>query len=116
MPPTNATSRSGRPGWRSTTSFWWCDPPGANPHVPQALAAGGFDVLTEMPVLLLAEREPVEVRAPHQSLDHHATAGGVRENSRDLSVRVAQALVGITPPIGEQQQVTGSHGLHLSLI
>ena len=26
MPPANATSRSGRRGWRNTTNFWWCEP------------------------------------------------------------------------------------------
>ena len=51
MPPTNATSRSGRPGWRSTTNFWWCEPPTPDPHVQQALAAGRLDLLAEAPVL-----------------------------------------------------------------
>ena len=36
-------------------------PSRAHPHVAQALAAGRPDLLAEMPVLLLAERETVQV-------------------------------------------------------
>ena len=27
MPPTKATSREGSSRWRTTTNFWWCEPP-----------------------------------------------------------------------------------------
>ena len=84
----------------------------SDPHVPQALTTGGLDLLTEMPVLLFAEREPVKVRAPHQPLDHHSSPGRVREDPRDLGARPVEELVGITAPIGEQQQVTGRQRLH----
>ena len=109
MPPTNATSSSGRPGWRSTTNFWWCDPPGPHPHVEQALAAGRLDLLAEMPVLLLAEREPVQVRAPDQSLDDHAAGGGRAQRARHLRAGRVQHLVGIAAPVGEHHQVAGPH-------
>jgi len=69
---------------------------------------------SEMPVLLFAEREPVEVRAPHQALDHHSSPRRVREDPRDLGSRAVQELVGISAPIGEQQQVAGPEGLHAS--
>ncbi len=42
MPPTYATSRSGWSRWRSTTSFWWWEPPGrtrmSSRHSPPARA------------------------------------------------------------------------------
>ena len=85
---------------------------GADPHVPQAFTAGGLDVLTEMPVLLLAEREPVQVRAPHQALDHHSPPCRVGEDPRDLGARAVQELVGIAAPIGEHQQVAGPQRPH----
>ena len=54
----------------------------ADPHVPQALAAGRLDVLAEMPVLLLAEREAIQVGAPEQALDHARRVGGAANTRR----------------------------------
>ncbi len=85
---------------------------GPDPHVPEAFTAGGLDVLTEMPVLLLAEGEPVQVRAPHQALDHHPPPCCVGEDPRDLGARPVQQLVGIPAPIGEHQQVAGPQRRH----
>lgn len=49
--------------------FHMMRPPGAHPHVEQALAARGLDVLTQVPVLALAELKLVQVRPPDQAAD-----------------------------------------------
>ena len=65
MPPTNATSRSGRPVAQHD-DLLVVGAQRADPHVQQALAAGVLDLLAEVTVLGRAEAQPVEVRAPHQ--------------------------------------------------
>ena len=54
--------------------------PRAYPHVLQAFAAGCLDILAQMAILLLTERELVQVRAPEQTLDDDSTSGRVGEN------------------------------------
>ncbi len=61
-----------------------------------------------MLVLLLAVGERVEVAAPHQSFDHDAAFGGVAEQFGDGRSALSHPLVGITPPVGEEQVVAGA--------
>ena len=46
-----------------------------HPHVQQALAARGHDSLPQSAVLLQAEPEPVQVRAPQQAAHDDPPAG-----------------------------------------
>ncbi len=78
---------------------------GTQPHVQQALPAGRLDVVAEMPVLLLAELEPVQVRPPQQSLDDHTPPGRVGERGGHLGTRTVEPLVRVAAPVGEQQQI-----------
>ena len=78
----------------------------ADPLVEQHLAAGPLDRLAEVLVLLLAEREPVQVRAPHQALDHHAPLGGGAEQiPATVGPPGRSQLVGVAAPVGEEQVV-----------
>jgi hypothetical protein len=88
---------------------------GTYPHVQQALAAGGFDLLAEVAVLALAELEAVQVRTPDQALDDHAALGSLAQHRADLTTRAAarvERLVRVTAPVGEQQQVARLLGAH----
>jgi hypothetical protein len=67
---------------------------GSNPHVAQALPAGRLNVLTQMTVLLLAEREPVQMRTPDQTLDHHPPRRGPRQYLRDLGAGPSRSWSG----------------------
>ena len=73
--------------------------------VQQHLAACGFDRLAEVPVLLLAVGELVQVRAPHQSLDDDAALGRRAEQLADRGSVIAHLLVGVPAPIGEEEVV-----------
>jgi hypothetical protein len=88
----------------------------AEPHalVQQHLSAGLFDRLAEMLVLLLAVGELVEVRAPHQSLDHHSALGSLAEEFSDRRALVAELFVGVASPIGEEQIVARTQRLHFA--
>ena len=77
----------------------------ADPLVQQHLAAGRLDVVAEAAVLLLAVREPVQVRTPEQPLDDHPALGGGREQLRDGGPVVAHPLVRIAAPVGEKEMV-----------
>ena len=82
MPPAKATSRDGSPACRRTTNFWWWLPAAPHPLVEQHLAAGLLDLPVQRPVLRLAERQLVPVRAPDQPAHAHPALGRVREQLR----------------------------------
>src|SRR5690348_6266457 len=85
---------------------------GTYAHVALALSAGGLDLLAQVPVLLLAEREAIQVRAPHQTLDGDTASSGILQHLRYLGSRTVEALVGVAAPIGEHQQIAGTHGAY----
>ena len=85
----------------------------AHPLVEQHLAAGRLDRVAEMLVLLLAVGELVQMRAPHQALDDDAAFGGLAEQLGDGGPVVAQSLVGVAAPVGEEQVVAAAHLVHL---
>lgn len=58
-----------------------------------------------MPVLLLAEGQPVQVRAPNEPFHDCAPRSGIAQRVRDLRAARVQRLVGISAPIGEHHQV-----------
>ena len=112
MPPTKATSSSGRPGMPQHHELLVVRAARTHPHVAQAFAAGRVDLLAEMPILLLAEGEPVQMRAPDQSLDDDPALGGRGEARRDTAVSGPPAADRIAAPVGEQQQVAGVLASH----
>ena len=63
-------------------------------------------------LLLLVELEPVRVRPPHQSLDEHTALRGGSEQFGDRRPVLAQPLIRIASPVGEEQVVTGAQLLH----
>jgi hypothetical protein len=85
---------------------------GPYPHVQQAFPARRFDVLTQMPVFLLAELELVQMRSPHQAPDQYAAPCGVAQNLGYGAAVTGQPLVGVATPVGEQQEVTGPQLAH----
>src|SRR5215213_4073841 len=76
-----------------------------DPHIQQAFAACGFNVLAEVAVLLFTELKAVEVRPPKQAPDVNTSATCSREDLRHLRPITIQALVWIAPPVSEEQQV-----------
>jgi hypothetical protein len=82
---------------------------GPNAHVPDALPTGPVNVLSEMTVLLFAERQPIKMGPPDQAFHDYTPPRGLAEHARYLGVRAVQQLVGITSPVGEEQQIVGSH-------
>lgn len=84
----------------------------AHAHVAQALTAGRPDLLTEMPILFPAECETVQVGAPDETLDQHPAGGRLAQHVRNRTALIIQRLIRVTPPVGEQQQVTGPHQPH----
>ena len=60
-----------------------------------------------MTILLLAERETVQMRAPNQTLHDDPSARCVGEHPRYAGTRTVEQFVGITSPVSEQQQITG---------
>src|SRR2546429_8232282 len=79
--------------------------PGAYPHVQDAGPARGLDLLAQVPVLHLAELEPVEARPPDQPFDEGATLGRSTQLARHLGARPVEPLIRIAPPVGEQYEV-----------
>ncbi len=106
MPPAKATSRSGAPGCRITTSFWWCDPPKRTRWSSSTSPPAALDRVAKVLVLLLAVGELVQVRAPHQALDDDAAFGRRAQQLADGGAVVAHLLVGVAAPVGEEQVVT----------
>jgi hypothetical protein len=85
-----------------------------HPLVQQHLPARAFDGFGEMAVLFLVELEPVRVRPPHQPLDEHSALGGGAEQCGDRRPVLAQPLVGVAAPVGEEQVVTGPQLVHFA--
>ena len=83
----------------------------ANALIEQHLTAGSLDRLAEMLVLLLAVLELVQVRAPHQALDDDPASGGSAEQLGDRRAGLAQFLVGVAAPVGEEQIVAAGQRL-----
>ena len=81
---------------------------GPDPHVQQSLRAGGLQLLTGLPVRPAGERELVPVRAPDQASDIDTTTIRRAEQFDHGRRRIlAQPLIGVTAPVGEQDQVAG---------
>jgi hypothetical protein len=77
--------------------------------IEQDLSPRRVYLLAEVPVLLGAETEPVQVRPPEQPLDHHTSAGGLGQDGPYFGIGiVAQPLVGIAAPVREVQPITRS--------
>src|SRR6476469_8481369 len=74
--------------------------------IQQHLAARPLDCLSEVPVLLFAVGELVQVRAPYQPFDDDTALGRRAEQLPDRRSVVAQLLVRIATPVGEEQVVT----------
>jgi hypothetical protein len=49
------------------------------------------------------------VRPPQQPLDNDSASGRVGEHSRYSVAGFVQSLIRIASPVGEQQQIPGSH-------
>jgi len=85
----------------------------AHPHVEHDLPSGLVDHVTEVAVLLAREGELVPVGSPDQAPHVDPPTGGAGQQGADLAARLAeQALVGVTAPVDEHQQVTGRHRAH----
>jgi hypothetical protein len=81
--------------------------------IQQHLAAGLFDHVAEMLVLLLAVLKLVQMRPPHQPLDDGASFGSAAEQLGDRRPIFAHLLVRVTPPVREEQVVAGTQRLDL---
>src|SRR6478609_6213713 len=66
-----------------------------------------------MLVLLLAVGEPVQMRAPHQAFYYDAAFGGLAKQLGDGGAVVAQSLVGVAAPVGEERVVATAQFAHL---
>ena len=85
-------------------------PPCPDPHVEQALAAGGIDLLTQVSVLRGGECQAVPVGAPKETTNIDVASGRVREHPSDFAIRGAgEAFVGVPAPVDEHEQVTITH-------
>ena len=82
--------------------------PGADPHVQEALAAGGLDLLTELAVLVLVVAEAVQVGAPQQAPNEHSAGRCRGQDRRDFGARTGKPLVGVPAPVGEEQVIAGA--------
>jgi len=80
-----------------------------HPHVHETFAPGGFYLLSQMPVLLLAKLEAIKVRTPHQTPHIDTPVCCICENLPNLRARSIKPLVRISPPVGEQQEVARRH-------
>ena len=90
MPPTNATSRSGRPDGAARRASGGASRRGG-PAGPAAPRRRPPRSLAEVAVLLLAVLQRVEVRAPHQALDHHAALRRPGRTARRRSGRPSRS-------------------------
>ena len=113
MPPMNATSRCGFPGMAKQDQPLMVRPADQHPLIQQHLPACTLDGLGEMAVLLLVELERVRIRPPHESLDEHTALGRGTEQFGDGRPVLAQPLIGVAPPVGEEQVIAGAQLLHL---
>ena len=84
----------------------------ADPLVEQHLTARGVNFVPELAVLLLAVGERVGVRPPHEPFHDDPAPRGITEQLTDGRADVAQPLVGIAAPVGEEQMVPCPHRLH----
>jgi hypothetical protein len=84
-----------------------------HPLVEDHLSAAVLDLGVEGAVGLLAERQAVHVRAPDQPAHADAPLDRVGEELRDRRTLVPQQLVGIPPPVGEEQVIAGVQRPHL---
>ena len=87
-------------------------PADADSLIEQHLPACAFDGLAEVPVLLLAVGELVQMGPPHQTLDDDAAFGGAAEQFTDGRAVVAHLLVGVAPPVREEQMVARCQRFH----
>jgi hypothetical protein len=85
----------------------------ADPLVEDHLAAAVLDLPVQRPVGLLVQRQPRHVRAPHQATHAHAALDRLGEQLGHRRTAVAQQLVGVTPPVGEEEVVAGVERPHL---
>ncbi len=82
---------------------------GAHAHVPQALAAGLVDLLTELAVPVRAVPEAVPVGAPQQPTDLDAAPDRCDEHGAERRAGVVgEQLVGVALPVGEVEAVPGA--------
>jgi hypothetical protein len=65
-----------------------------------------------MTVLLGAEPQPIDVRAPDQSFHDDTAPGGRAQELGHRPAAVVESLVRVTAPIGEQHQVAGAGRRH----
>ena len=113
IPPTNAMSFDGSSSCRRTTNFWWwlpirrirwsritSPPPCSISRVERAVG-------------LLVQRQPGHVRAPDQPAHAHPALDRLGEQLGHRRPLVAQLLVGIAAPVGEEQVVAGVQRPHL---
>jgi hypothetical protein len=78
-------------------------------HVEQTLAARLFDLCPEASILLGAELELVEVRAPQQSAHVHTPSCGRSKDHPNLGALTVEPLIAIPPPVREHQEVAPTH-------
>ncbi len=112
MPPMNATSRSRLLGMTKQDQPLVVRAAEQHPLVQQHLPARSLDGLGEMAVLLLVELQPVRVRPPHEALDEHTALGRRTEQFGHCRPVLAQPLIGVASPVGEEQVITGAQLLH----
>ncbi len=87
------------------------EPP--HPLVEQHLGARLVELRAEPAVRLRVEAHALGVRAPHQPPDLDARPGEVAEHVADAMPLGGQLLVGVTPPVGEEEPVAGAQGAEL---
>jgi hypothetical protein len=85
----------------------------AHPLVQDHLPTAVLDLGVEGAVGLLVQLQAIHVRAPDQPAHAHAPLDRVGEELRDRGALVAQQLIGITPPVGEEQVIPGVQRMHL---
>ena len=103
-------SRPGRAAGRRASGGATADP--AHPLVEHDHAAAVLDLPVQRPVLLLAERHPVHVRAPHQPADEHPRLTASVNSCGDRRALGPQLLVGVAAPVGEEEVVPLVERLH----
>ena len=66
---------------------------GAHPYIEQALTPGCLDFLSQMAILLFAERKAVEVRAPYQATHEDTPFCGLTEKRSDFGAIAVELLI-----------------------